>query len=96
MFTHDEAKRLSNLKVHGFDFIGVEVVFAGNTITREDRRASCGEQRLQTLGLWRDVVVFVVHTPRGEDDHIISIGKADRHEQRTCWKNFPREGLGPD
>jgi len=96
MFTYDEAKRIRNLQVHGFDFIGVGVVFEGNTVTREDRRAAYGELRLQTLGLWRDVVVFVVHTPRGDDDHIISIRKADRHEQRTYWKNLSRQGLGPD
>ena len=92
MSTYDEAKRLRNLEVHGFDFIGVDVVFAGNTVTREDRSAAYGELRLQTLGLWRDVVVFVVHTPRDDDDHIISIRKADKHEQRTYWKNFPRQG----
>ncbi len=78
--------------MHGFDFIGVDVVFAGNTVTREDQRAAYGELRLQTLGLWRDVVVFVVHTPRGGDDHIISIRKADKHEQHTYWKNFPQQG----
>ena len=92
MFTYDEAKRLRNLEVHGFDFMGVEVVFAGNTVTREDRSTVYGELRLQTLGLWRDVVVFVVHTPRGDDDHIISIRKADKHEQHTYWKNFPHQG----
>ena len=92
MFTYDEAKRLRNLEVHGFDFIGVDVVFAGNTVTREDQRAAYGELRLQTLGLWHDVVVFVVHTPRDDDDHIISIRKADKHEQHTYWQNFPHQG----
>lgn len=96
MFTYDKAKRLRNLEVHGFDFIGVGVVFDGNTVTREDRRAAYGELRLQTLGLWRDVVVFVVHTLRGDDDHIISIRRADRHEQRTYWKILSRQGFGPD
>ena len=43
------------------------------------------------LGLWRDVVEFVVHTARDDDDHIISIRKADKHEQRTYWKNFPHQ-----
>jgi uncharacterized protein len=72
-------------------------VFAGNTLTREDERAAYGEMRLQTLGVWRGVVVFVVHTPRGEDDdHIISIRKADRHEQRAYWKNFPHKDFKPD
>jgi len=89
MVTFDEAKRVANITIHGFDFVGCEVVFAGFTITREDGRDAYGELRLQTLGVWQGVVVFVVHTPRGEDDHIISIRKAENHEERIYWKNFP-------
>ncbi|MDR0577476.1 MAG: BrnT family toxin, partial [Candidatus Accumulibacter sp.] len=57
--------------------------------TREDEAGAYGERRLQTLGLWNGVVMFVVHTPRGDDDHVISIRKAQRHEERIYWKNFP-------
>lgn len=89
MITFDEPKRRSNLKKHGFDFVGCEAVFRGFTITREDRREAYGELRLQTLGLWNGVVVLVVHAPRETGDHIISIRKADRHEQRYYWKNGP-------
>lgn len=63
MITYDEAKRAMNLQRHGFDFVGSEVVFAGFTVTREDGRDAYGEIRMQTLGLWNGVVVFVVHTP---------------------------------
>lgn len=66
MVTYDEAKREANIRNHGFDFVGCEVVFAGFTITREDGRDDYGELRLQTLGLWKGIVVFVVHTTRGE------------------------------
>jgi uncharacterized DUF497 family protein len=45
---------------------------------------------LQTLGLWYDVVVFVVHTRRGDDDHVISIRKAQKHEAKIFWNHFPR------
>lgn len=89
MVTYDEAKRQANIKNHGFDFLGCEVVFAGFTITREDGRDAYGELRLQTLGLWDGVVVFVVHTPHGEVDHVISIRKAEKHEERIYWKNYP-------
>lgn len=89
MVTFDEAKRLNNIRNHGFDFIGCASVFAGFTITREDGRDAYGELRLQTLGLWGDAVVFIVHTPRGELDHIISIRKAEKHEERIYWKNYP-------
>lgn len=89
MVSFDETKRLRNIRIHGFDFIGCELVFAGFTITREDGRDAYGELRLQTLGLWGDVVVFIVHTPRGGLDHIISIRKAEKHEERIYWKNYP-------
>lgn len=81
--------RPSNIRRHGFDFIGCEVVFLGFTITREDVRDAYGELRLQTLGVWDGVVVFVVHTARGNVDHIISIRKAQRHEERIYWNNHP-------
>ena len=89
MVTYDEVKREANIKNHGFDFVGSEAVFTGFTITRKDERDDYGELRLQTLGLWRGVVVFVVHTPRGDDDHVISIRKAEKHEERIYWKNNP-------
>ena len=89
MLTYDEAKREANIVIHGLDFIGSEAVFKGFTITREDRRDTYGELRLQTLGLWHGVVVFVVHTPRGDADHVISIRKAEKHEERIYWKNHP-------
>lgn len=89
MITFDEAKRQANIKNHRLDFVGCEVIFEGFTIVREDSRENYGEQRLQTLGLWHGVVVFVVHTPRGEYDHIISIRKAEKHEQAIYWKYYP-------
>jgi hypothetical protein len=89
MVTYDEAKREANIANHGFDFVGSDAIFAGFTITREDGRDAYGELRLQTVGLWHGVVVFVVHTPRGEADHVISIRKAEKHEERIYWKNYP-------
>lgn len=86
MVTFDEHKRLLNLKHHHIDFVGCETIFRGLTITREDGRDAYGELRLQTLGLWHGVVVFVVHTPRGDADHIISIRKAEKHEQTLYWQ----------
>jgi len=90
MITFDESKRLTNMEKHQIDFIGCEVIFAGATLTREDTRCDYGETRLQTLGLWQGVVVYVVHTPRGENDHIISIRKAQKHEERSYWQAIKR------
>lgn len=90
MITFDPAKREANLQKHGIDLVIAEQVLAGFTLTQEDGRDAYGELRLQTLGLAGDVVVFVVHTPRGEDDHVISIRKAEKHEARIYWKHYPR------
>lgn len=89
MVTYDEVKREANITKHGFDFVGAEAIFAGFTITREDQSQDYSELRLQTLGLWNGVVVFLVHTPRDDNDHVISIRKADKHETRIYWQNFP-------
>jgi uncharacterized DUF497 family protein len=89
MISYDEVKRQANIKKHGFDFLGCEAVFKGFTVTREDVRDAYGELRLQTLGLWSGTVVFVVHTARGNADHVISIRRAAKHEERIYWKNFP-------
>ncbi len=86
--TYDEAKRLSNLRKHGIDFAVAAEVFAGFTITQEDTRAAYDEPRFVTLGLAQGVLV-VVHTPRDNSDHIISIRKAERHEQQIYWQYHP-------
>lgn len=88
MITWDEAKRLQNIAKHGVDFSIAQDILSGVTVTREDTRANYGELRYQTLGLYQGVVVMlVVHTPRQDVDHIISIRKADKHEQTYYWKN---------
>jgi uncharacterized DUF497 family protein len=89
VITYDESKRQINIRRHGFDFVGAGAVFEGFTITREDGRDAYGEMRMQTLGLWNGVVVFVAHTPRGDDDHIISIRKAEKHEEKLYFKHCP-------
>lgn len=90
MISYDESKRLINLEKHGFDFVGAESVFENFHITWEDSREAYGEVRYQTLGLYGNiVVVMMVHTPRNECDHIISIRKATKHEQKRYWQVYP-------
>ena len=87
MITFDEIKCQSNIVKHGIDFLGAEAAFVGVTITRTDARDDYGEQRLQTLAVFGGVVVFIVHVPRGNSDHIISIRKAEKHEEKIYWQN---------
>jgi len=87
MNTWDEAKRMKNLADHGIDFADLDGFFLGDLLTREDARHAYGELRLQSIGLFNDVVLFVAWTPRGEYDdipHLISARKAVSHEQ-TAW-----------
>jgi uncharacterized DUF497 family protein len=89
MFTWDEVKRNANLEKHGIDFVDAEKIFAGHTLTAEDTREAYGEPRFLTLGLLHGEVVSVTHTPREDDDHIISIRKATKHEARFYFSQFP-------
>ena len=52
-------------------------------VTREDdREYDDGEQRLQTLAILQGHIVFIVWVERNTGAHIISIRKAERHEQK--------------
>lgn len=87
MISWDEPKRQRNLQAHGIDFADLESFFDGDLLTREDLRADYGERRLQTIGVVFGVALFVVWTPRGEDEdqaHLISARKAEKHEE-TAW-----------
>ena len=86
MITWDEAKRRTNLKKHGFDFVDAEEVFDGVTYTYEDDRLAYGEQRFVTLGLLR--VVSIVHTEEADDIHVISMRKATRRERETYFQSI--------
>jgi len=79
MITWDESKRRENLKKHKIDFAELQSVFDFPMITLEDDREHYGELRLQSLGMWRGRVVFLVWTPRDDDAaHLISCRYADR------------------
>ncbi|HKS94792.1 MAG TPA: BrnT family toxin [Terriglobia bacterium] len=87
-FTWHEAKRESNLKDHGLDFVDAREVFAGPTFTYQDDRFDYSKERLVTLGLLRGIVVSIVHTETPRRIHIISFRKATKHEQAIFFKNL--------
>ncbi|MDS3860551.1 BrnT family toxin [Thermosynechococcaceae cyanobacterium BACA0444] len=84
----DEAKRLTNLRKHGIDFIDVPVVFDGDILTVEDDRYSYGEQRFVTFGLLLGRVIAVVHTESEDCIRIISARKATKYEQQTYFEQL--------
>lgn len=84
-FTWNETKRQSNLKKHGLDFADAAKVFAGETFTWEDRRFAYTEQRFISIGLLRGRVVVMAHTEDAQTIHLISMRKAEKHEQRVYF-----------
>jgi len=89
MITWDEPKRRLNLRKHKIDLAELESAFDNPMITVEDTRAAYGEQRLQSLAMWRGRVVFLVWTPRDDDcAHLISCRYADRKETNDYFSNL--------
>ena len=77
----DESKRRINISKHGIDLAELGSVFDSPMVTVEDARRAYGELRLQSLGMWRGRVVFLVWTPRGDDcAHLISCRYGNRKE----------------
>jgi uncharacterized DUF497 family protein len=84
----DEAKREENLRKHGIDFVGVEALFQGFTVTIEDDRLDYGEQRFVTFGIMEGRVVTVVHTEQSDTIRIISIRKATKREEQSYFSTI--------
>jgi uncharacterized DUF497 family protein len=87
-FEWDEAKRKSNLRNHGIDFIGIEQVFEGETVTILDDRFDYGEKRFVTFGLLDNRVVAIAHTETDEVIRIISVRKATKYEESSYFKGI--------
>lgn len=88
-FEWDETKRLENRRKHGIDFVRCEAVFDGWTICLEDDRYPYQEMRFLTVGLLEGRVVVVAHSENLGVTRIISIRRANRHEQALYFKNSP-------
>ena len=85
----DPAKRASNLKKHGFDLSDAQkVIESGQTVTFEDRRFDYSEERFVTLGPLGESLVAIVTAETEDRIRIISMRKADRHEQAIYRENL--------
>ena len=84
----DETKRRSNIRNHEIDFVVVERVLAGETITFLDDRFDYGERRFRTYGLLDEKVVVVTHTEADEVIRVISVRKATKNEERVYFKQI--------
>ena len=85
-FEWDENKRQENLKRHGIDFLAAIEAFNGPLITQEDNRFEYDEERFTTLGLFHGDVIVVIHSYTSENAiRIISVRKANKHEQKIFY-----------
>lgn len=87
-FEWDEVKRQSNVHKHKIDFIGIDQVFEGETVTILDDRFDYGEERFITFGLLDGRVVVIAHTETDEVIRIISVRKATKHEESNYFKEI--------
>lgn len=76
----DESKRRQTMSQRDLDFADAAQVLGGQQETFVDLRRDYGEPRFITVGFLRGRMVLVVHTPRGECTHIISMRKANEGE----------------
>ncbi|MGH8477807.1 MAG: BrnT family toxin [Methylococcales bacterium] len=76
----DEAKRQRTLAERGLDFADAVQVLSGLRETFADLRRDYGEPRFVTVGFLRSRMVVVVHSPRGDTTHIVSMRKANERE----------------
>ena len=87
-FSYDPEKKATNLKKHGLDFDDARgVIESAKTVTFEDQRFDYGEARYFTLGLLQDVVVIIVTAETNKTIRVISMRKADKHEQKIYYEN---------
>ena len=88
-YTYDPKKRVANLKKHGYDFKDAQQVIESTaTVTFEDRRFDYHEQRFITLGLLLAEVVIIATAETDEEIRVISMRKAERHEEKIYFSNL--------
>jgi uncharacterized protein len=88
-YSFDPAKRGLNLKKHGFELADAQTVIeSGRTVTFEDRRFDYDEARFVTLGPLGDTLVAIVTAETEDHIRVISMRKADRHEQAIYRENL--------
>ena len=87
-YEYNQNKKAANLKKHGLDFDDAKLVFeSAQIVTFEDSRHDYGEVRYITLGLLNGDVVMLVTTETNTTVRIISMRKAEKHEQTIYYEN---------
>ena len=87
-FEWDEKKRLANLRKHGFDFKDCARIFNSSYTSKLDVRFDVGEPRFRAVGLLNGRIVSVAYTERRNIIRVISMRKADQHEEADYFETF--------
>ena len=87
-FSWDEKKRRAILQRRGFDILHAAKIFNGPVLTEHDTRRDYGEDRYISLGKVGEGNFVVVHTPRGETEHLITAWRAGREARRRYKARF--------
>jgi uncharacterized protein len=83
IITHDEPKRLRNLKDHpGYDFNDLDLDFFERAAIYPVKQG-----RLMAIGVFRDILISVVFKPLGSEAiSLISMRRASRKERKAYGK----------
>jgi uncharacterized DUF497 family protein len=86
-FEWDEAKRFSNLRKHGVDFVAVRELQWESAQESEDRRHNYDERRWIARGKIGGQLHVLVYTRRNGRIRVISLREASRREKANYAKN---------
>ncbi len=86
-FEWDEAKRISNLKKHGIDFVRACQIFDSYSVELEDNRYDYDEDRYIAVGETQGQILTVVYTYRGDVIRLISARQASKYERNLYYSN---------
>jgi len=93
IYDWDEAKRWSNIEKHGIDFFELRDAFHDqNGQYYRDERRDHGEIRCVLLASWKDKIVHIVFTDRGDYRRIISARQAHWKERVLYERGTDRKG----
>jgi uncharacterized protein len=93
----DEAKRLANIRKHGFDFADASEMFSRPMLVSPDTRHDYAETRWLGLGWIKGCLAKIVFVEKDADVvvRIISLRKATSREREEFEKTVPN-GLEAD
>ena len=81
-FEWDTQKAAGNYRSHGVSFEQGQTAFSDPfSVEAIDERESYGEERVNLIGMCEGVLLHVTYTERGQGIRIISVRRAEKHEQ---------------